>query len=168
MRVSRSEVSQPADTAICATFIVATVLAVIAICSSVFSTEIEMRSSLPSPFRDLEDDFELDWHTQRKTRNANNEPDRRLLAAEDILEEVGHSVCDSRLIERLSASRHEYSQPYDASNAIKRAQMLSGCSEGTQTRRIGSIPSRIFIKFLPDAPDVLWPMVDNREHTAEE
>ena len=75
------------------------------------------------PFRlllcDFEDDVEFDRHPERKTGNADNQPDRYFVRAEDIAKQIRDSVRDLRLVEEVSRSCYEYAEPDDASHSIE-------------------------------------------------
>jgi hypothetical protein len=69
--------------------------------------------------RNFKDDFELDRHSEWKTRDANDEPNRRLLTPEDFAEQIGRTVCDSWLVKEISRSGYEDTEPDDARDSVE-------------------------------------------------
>src|SRR5260370_4461845 len=68
---------------------------------------------------DFEDDFELNRHPQRKTRDADDQPNCCLLAAKNVEEHVRHSVRNPGLVEEIPGGSHEYAEPHNPSDSIK-------------------------------------------------
>jgi hypothetical protein len=68
---------------------------------------------------DLKDDLEFDRHAEGKTGDADDQPNRCLLDAEDIAKEVGDSVRNPGLVEEVSGGGDEDSEPDDARDSIE-------------------------------------------------
>ena len=46
--------------------------------------------------------------------------------------------------------------------------MLFGCGESAKSCNVGGISSRLGIELFPNSPKILWFVVDDRKHPAQE
>ena len=68
---------------------------------------------------DFQDDLEFYRHPKGKTRNANYQPNRYFLDAEDITKQIRNSIRDPWLVEEVPGRCYEHSEPDDASDSIE-------------------------------------------------
>lgn len=116
----------------------------------------------------LEDDIEFYRHPERKACDSDHQTNRCLLNPKDVSKQVGDSVCDSRLVNRLPRARNEDSKPNHASHPIQRTQMFLRRCEHAQRCSVGGISSGFDIEFFPNATHIFRFVVHNGEHPAEE
>src|SRR6266567_6223158 len=128
---------------------------------------IALISSLDRP-GDLEDDLELNRHSERQAGNPDDQPNRQFVVAEDVAKQIRSSIRNHRLIEEISRRRHKHTQANDTRDAIERTQVLARRGQGAQSRGAGRVASRFRIKLFSHPAKVLWLMVDHRQHSAQE
>jgi len=122
----------------------------------------------PDLLRDFEDNFELDRQAERKTGNADYQPNCHVIAAKDIAEQIRGSVGNPGLVKEVAGGCQEDSEANHARHTIERAQMLFGRGQGAQGRSPNRIAAHFGIQFLPQPAKILRLVIHNREHAAQE
>ena len=67
----------------------------------------------------FKDDFELNRHPERKTGDADDEPNSSLLTPEDFVEQIGRTVSNSWLVKEISRGGYEDTEPDDACDSVQ-------------------------------------------------
>jgi len=67
----------------------------------------------------LENDFQLDWGTERKACDAIHQAARVLLFSEDVLQQLRGGVSDFRLIADIFQSGHGHAEPDDPRHFVE-------------------------------------------------
>ena len=118
--------------------------------------------------RDFEGDLEQDWHSEWEAGDADHRANCHFVGAEDVAEQVGGAVCHSGLIEEVSMSGHEHSEPDDASDSVERTEIRFGCGQGAECRGARGVSAGFGIEFFAETSQIFRLVIDNREHPAEE
>jgi hypothetical protein len=110
---------------------------------------------------DLEEDIEHNRHSEGNAGNADDEPGGYFLYSKDIPEQIRCGIRHTRLFKEVAGGRNKHPKAYDASHAIKRAQMLPGCSESAQSCDVDGISSRFGVELFPQSVVLLiiWHIV---------
>ena len=124
-------------------------------------------TELRSLNRYFENDLEFNGHTKRKAGNTDHQPNPGFLGAEDVAEQIGHSVGDPGLVEKVPGGRHENPESHYARDSIERPQMLPGGSERTQSRGVGGVSPCLGVEFFSQPAKILRFVIHHWKHPAE-
>src|SRR5579863_4424015 len=134
--ISRSTISKSAPgLGICAAFIGATAILVVAMISPVLLLS-----------RYFEDEFQLHWRSKRKARNAIHQAAWVPGFSEDAFEQLRSAVCHLRLIADISGRCHSHAEPDDPRHFVERPQVLPCDCKRVERGKVSSLAACFHIE----------------------